>query len=88
MNSAISLVEVGRDGQNYTRSVCNHPVVTQLIKYYENLYSIEKKEQVTAQRGKLRSTENIANAGGNPTDITLVDRLCINPEESVSILRR
>ena len=79
-------VEVNRDGKKYTRSVRKHPIATQLTKFYENLYGIGEKEQVTARRGRPKSTEDSANARGNPTANPPVDKICLNPDENISLL--
>ena len=79
-------VEVERDGRNYTRSVRKHPIVTQLKRFYENLYGIGEKTQVTARRGRPKAMEDSANARGNPTAPPPVDRVCVNPDENISVL--
>ena len=80
-------VEVERNGQKYTRSVHKHPIVTQLNKFYDNLYGIREKENVIARRGRPRLTEeNASTIGRNPTSNPPMDRISVNTDENVSLL--
>ena len=79
-------VEINRDGNKYTRSVRKHLIVTQLTKVYKDLYGIGEKEQVTARRGRPKSTEDSANARGNPNANPPVDKIYLKPDENISVL--
>ena len=79
-------VEVDRDGNKYTRSVRKHPIVTQLKNFYKNLYGIGEKEQVTARRGRPKSTEDSANARKKPNAPPPVDKVILNTDENISLL--
>ena len=79
-------VEVDINGKKYTRSVRKHPIVTQLKKYYENLYCIGENEQVTTRRGRPKGTGDSANETENPTANPPVDKILVNTKENISLL--